>query len=184
MTVAELLLSQRGSGPTRSAKMLHSVALSEKKTLGSLTKRQRVTLAAVPSSRENTERTIRISGYRQGVRELRSQSQEKPPDEHGDRDQRDRPKTAPPVPTQKHRSRSTVSWILTRMQESDGGGRVLLVIRSGSAELHGRQPRPPTSIRRPMKRQLGLLGDGRRLCSVHAGSARWLAVCPALLYAR
>src|SRR5947209_17757196 len=42
MTVAELLLSQRGWGPTRSAKMLRSVSLSEKKTLGSLTERQRL----------------------------------------------------------------------------------------------------------------------------------------------
>ena len=51
MTVAELLLSQRGWGPARSAKMLRSVSLSEKKTLGSLTERQRVMLAAVLSSR-------------------------------------------------------------------------------------------------------------------------------------
>jgi hypothetical protein len=50
MTVAELLLSQRGWGPTRSAKMLRSVSLSEKKTLGSLTERQRVMLAAVLSN--------------------------------------------------------------------------------------------------------------------------------------
>ena len=61
MTVAELLLSQRGWGPTRSAKMLRSVSLSEKKTLGSLTERQRLMLAAVLSSRENKERTIRPS---------------------------------------------------------------------------------------------------------------------------
>jgi len=57
MTVAELLLSQRGWGPTRSAKMLRSMSLSEKKTLGSLTERQRVMLAAVLSTRENTRRT-------------------------------------------------------------------------------------------------------------------------------
>lgn len=61
MTVAELLLSQRGWGPTRSAKMLRSVSLSEKKTLGSLTQRQRVMLAALLSSREHSERTIRPS---------------------------------------------------------------------------------------------------------------------------
>jgi hypothetical protein len=41
--------------------MLRSVSLSEKKTLGSLTERQRVMLAAVLSSRENQERTIRPS---------------------------------------------------------------------------------------------------------------------------
>src|SRR5437588_8049042 len=50
MTVAELLLNQRGWGPKRSAKILRSVSLSEKKTLGSLTQRQRVMLAAVLSS--------------------------------------------------------------------------------------------------------------------------------------
>ena len=59
MTVAELLLNQNGWGPTRSAKMLRSVSLPEKKTLGSLTKRQRVMLAAVLSSRANGEHTIR-----------------------------------------------------------------------------------------------------------------------------
>ena len=52
MTVTELLLSQRGWGPRRAAKMLRSVSLSESKTLGSLTERQRLTLAAVLSSRE------------------------------------------------------------------------------------------------------------------------------------
>jgi hypothetical protein len=54
MTIAELLLSQRGWGPARSAKMLRSVSLPEKKTLGSLTERQRVMLATVLSTRENT----------------------------------------------------------------------------------------------------------------------------------
>jgi hypothetical protein len=58
MTIAELLLSQRGWGPRRSTKMLRSVSLSEKKTLGSLTERQRVMLAAVLSSREHKERPI------------------------------------------------------------------------------------------------------------------------------
>jgi hypothetical protein len=57
MTVAELLLSQRGWGPRRSSKMLRSVSLSEKKTLGSLTQRQRLMLAAVLSSRDNKKRT-------------------------------------------------------------------------------------------------------------------------------
>jgi hypothetical protein len=44
MTVAELLRSQRGWGPIRSSKMLRSVSLSDRKTLGSLTERQRATL--------------------------------------------------------------------------------------------------------------------------------------------
>ena len=61
MTVAELLLSQRGWGPTRSAKVLRLVSLSEKKTLGSLTECQRAMLAAVLPSRENKEGTIRSS---------------------------------------------------------------------------------------------------------------------------
>ena len=52
MTVAELLLSQRGWGPRRAAKMMRSVSLSESKTLGSLTERQRLTLAAALSSRQ------------------------------------------------------------------------------------------------------------------------------------
>ncbi len=49
MTVAELLLSQRGWGPRRSTRMLRSCSLPERKTLGSLTERQRVMLAAVLS---------------------------------------------------------------------------------------------------------------------------------------
>lgn len=47
MAIAELLLSQRGWGPRRSGRLLRSLALSEHKTLGSLTERQRVMLAAV-----------------------------------------------------------------------------------------------------------------------------------------
>ena len=58
MTVVELLLSQRGWGPKRSATMLRSVSLSERKTLGSLTERQRVSLAAVLASRESEVRTV------------------------------------------------------------------------------------------------------------------------------
>ena len=61
MTVAEVLLSQRGWGPTRSAKILRSVSLSEKKTLGSLTERQRATLAEVLSSPQNKHGMIRPS---------------------------------------------------------------------------------------------------------------------------
>jgi hypothetical protein len=47
MTVAELLVSQPGWGPNRSERMLRSVSLSERKTLGSLTERQRIMLAAM-----------------------------------------------------------------------------------------------------------------------------------------
>ena len=59
MTVADLLLSQRGWGPRRCSKLLRSVSVSETATLGSLTERQRVMLAAVLSSPEKKERTIR-----------------------------------------------------------------------------------------------------------------------------
>ena len=53
MTVDELLRSQRGWGPNRSLTVLRSVLLSDTKTLGSLTERQRVTLAGILSSREH-----------------------------------------------------------------------------------------------------------------------------------
>ena len=56
MTVAELLSSQRGWGPIHAAKLLRSVLLSERKTLGSLTERQRLMLAAVLSIRKSKER--------------------------------------------------------------------------------------------------------------------------------
>jgi hypothetical protein len=47
MTVFDLLLSQRRWGRTRARKFLGGLPLSEAKTLGSLTNRQRVTLAAL-----------------------------------------------------------------------------------------------------------------------------------------
>jgi hypothetical protein len=47
MTVADLLLCQPGWGPTRCSRMLRSVALPQRKTLGSLTERQRLMLAAL-----------------------------------------------------------------------------------------------------------------------------------------
>lgn len=47
MTVADVLLSQPAWGPTRCLRMLRSVSLPERKTIGSLTQRQRVMLAAV-----------------------------------------------------------------------------------------------------------------------------------------
>jgi hypothetical protein len=56
MTVAELLRSQHGWGPKRCSEVLHSVLLSDTKTLGSLTERQRVTLAGVLSGREPIQR--------------------------------------------------------------------------------------------------------------------------------
>jgi hypothetical protein len=47
MTVADLLMSQRRWGATRSRKIMALLPLSERKTVGSLTSRQRGALAAV-----------------------------------------------------------------------------------------------------------------------------------------
>lgn len=47
MAVADLLLSQRRWGQTRCRKFLTSIPMSEKKTIGSMTERQRRTLAAM-----------------------------------------------------------------------------------------------------------------------------------------
>jgi hypothetical protein len=46
MAVADLLMSQRRWGTTRSHKLLAQLPMSEKKTVGSMTDRQRHTLAA------------------------------------------------------------------------------------------------------------------------------------------
>jgi hypothetical protein len=61
MTVAEVLVNQRGWGPTRSRRMLLSASLAERKTLGSLTERQRVMLAALLASTAR-DRPRRLSG--------------------------------------------------------------------------------------------------------------------------
>ncbi len=47
MAVADLLMSQRRWGQTRCRKFLAQIAMSEKKTVGSMTERQRRTLAAM-----------------------------------------------------------------------------------------------------------------------------------------
>jgi hypothetical protein len=47
MAVADLLMSQRRWGQTRCRKFLSQVPMSEKKTIGSMTDRQRRTLAAM-----------------------------------------------------------------------------------------------------------------------------------------
>jgi hypothetical protein len=47
MAVADLLMSQRRWGQTRCRKFLAQIAMSEKKTIGSMTERQRRTLAAM-----------------------------------------------------------------------------------------------------------------------------------------
>src|SRR5436853_630064 len=50
MAVADLLISQRGWGETRCHNLLAQLPMSEKKTLGSMTERQRRVLAAMLSS--------------------------------------------------------------------------------------------------------------------------------------
>jgi len=47
MAVADLLMSQRRWGQTRCRKFLAQIPMSEKKTVGSMTERQRQTLAAM-----------------------------------------------------------------------------------------------------------------------------------------
>ena len=55
MLVADLLLSQRRWGRTRCRKFLAAVPLSETKTIGSLTARQRIGLAAMLSAKANAQ---------------------------------------------------------------------------------------------------------------------------------
>ena len=50
MAVADLLMSQRRWGQTRCRKFLAQIPMSEKKTIGSMTERQRRTLAAMLSA--------------------------------------------------------------------------------------------------------------------------------------
>jgi hypothetical protein len=52
MAVADLLMSQRRWGQTRCRKFLAQIPMSEKKTIGSMTDRQRRTLAAMLRSVE------------------------------------------------------------------------------------------------------------------------------------
>jgi hypothetical protein len=52
MAVADLLMSQRRWGQTRCRKFLSQIPMSEKKTIGSMTDRQRRTLAMMLSSTE------------------------------------------------------------------------------------------------------------------------------------
>ena len=59
MAVADLLMSQRRWGQTRCRKFLAQIPMSEKKTVGSMTDRQRRTLAAMLSSVEPGPRVER-----------------------------------------------------------------------------------------------------------------------------
>src|SRR5690242_21868390 len=50
MAVADLLMSQRRWGQTRCRRLLSQIPMSEKKTIGSMTERQRCALAAILAS--------------------------------------------------------------------------------------------------------------------------------------
>jgi hypothetical protein len=54
MAVADLLMSQRRWGQTRCRKFLAQIPMSERKTIGSMTERQRRTLAAMLTSTERS----------------------------------------------------------------------------------------------------------------------------------
>src|SRR5687767_1027688 len=56
MSISELLMSQRRWGRTRCRKFLMSIGLSEMKTLSTLTERQRVTLAALLTTKAQAGR--------------------------------------------------------------------------------------------------------------------------------
>ncbi len=62
MAVADLLMSQRRWGQTRCRKFLAQLSMSEKKTVGSMTDRQRRSLAAMLTAvSENGEQTTELS---------------------------------------------------------------------------------------------------------------------------
>jgi hypothetical protein len=67
MAVADLLMSQRRWGQTRCRRFLAQIPMSEKKTVGSMTERQRHTLAAMLASAQRG-RTWRASALRSEVR--------------------------------------------------------------------------------------------------------------------
>jgi hypothetical protein len=56
MAIGDLLMSQRRWGQTRCRKFLSSIPMSEKKTIGSMTERQRRTLAAMLGVRSANSR--------------------------------------------------------------------------------------------------------------------------------
>jgi hypothetical protein len=61
MTVSELLMSQRRWGRTRCRKYLTAVPLSETKTVGSMTDRQRHALAAMLADAQPDASTVRVA---------------------------------------------------------------------------------------------------------------------------
>jgi hypothetical protein len=64
MAVADLLMSQRRWGQTRCRKFLAQIPMSENKTVGSMTDRQRRTLAAMLSGADGIERASEQEIYR------------------------------------------------------------------------------------------------------------------------
>jgi len=67
MAVADLLMSQRRWGQTRCRKFLTQIAMSEKKTLGSMTERQRHTLAAMLATVPNNSICSNVKGRGVGI---------------------------------------------------------------------------------------------------------------------
>jgi len=63
MAVADLLMSQRRWGQTRCRKFLAQIPMSEKKTVGSMTDRQRNTLAALLWSAQRRDPLISSTGF-------------------------------------------------------------------------------------------------------------------------
>jgi hypothetical protein len=60
MAVADLLMSQRRWGRTRCRKFLASIPMSENKTIGSMTDRQRHTLAAMLNAASGGARGVKL----------------------------------------------------------------------------------------------------------------------------
>jgi hypothetical protein len=70
MAIADVLMSQRRWGGTRCRKFLAMFQISETKTVGSLTERQRRALAAQLEAHATIERGVRIEAARDMAREL------------------------------------------------------------------------------------------------------------------
>ena len=56
MSISELLMSQKRWGRTRCRRFLQSIGMSENKKIATLTERQRVTLAALPTAKAQNSR--------------------------------------------------------------------------------------------------------------------------------
>jgi hypothetical protein len=74
MAVADLLMSQRRWGQTRCRKFLTQIPMSEKKTVGSMTDRQRNTLAALLWSAQRRDPLISSAGFPQSTHERSASS--------------------------------------------------------------------------------------------------------------